>query len=59
MWKRVARFSPSTATGRVLSLWRQPMNTTINEQQLSKTACDGRQLKLPIADKQNSRSNDN
>src|ERR1035438_3411879 len=44
MWNWAARFSPicsqpgSTATGRVLSLWRQPMNTTINEQQLSKTA---------------------
>src|ERR1035437_4129638 len=44
MWNWAARFSPicsqpgSTATGRVRSLWRQPMNTAINEQQLSKTA---------------------
>src|SRR5579859_6805968 len=44
MWNWLAHFSPicsqpgSTATGRVRSLWRQPMNTAINEQQLSKTA---------------------
>src|ERR1700721_807402 len=44
MWNWAARFSPicsqagSTATRRVRSLWRQPMNTPIIEQHLSKTA---------------------
>src|SRR5580658_9305411 len=44
MWNWAARFlricsqPGSTETGRVRSLWRQPMNTTIREQHLSKTA---------------------
>src|SRR5487761_2214968 len=44
MWSWAARFWPiwsqagSTATERVRLLWRQPMNTTISEQHLSKTA---------------------
>src|SRR5258708_20137880 len=44
MWNWAACFSPicsqagSTATGRVRPLWRQPMNTTISPQHLSKTA---------------------
>src|SRR5258708_7101721 len=44
MWNWAACFSPicsqagSTATGRVRLLWRQPMNTTVSEQHLSRTA---------------------
>src|ERR1019366_5738555 len=44
MWNRAVCFWPiclqagSTPTGKVRFLWRRPMNTTINEQHLSKTA---------------------